>query len=134
MDTSKMFICSECVHSNSDVRCLKHLLNYCRHFFPLQTIKTTPNPEKDKTSPLVVMKVSRKSLLLLPLGNMCPTHKNQLSGLTPIGSHGGSLEVNSGCESPRLFLDSPNIPQLSLICCLIRLPLPNYFKLHLEMY
>lgn len=63
VDTSKMLLCSECVHVNSDVCCLKHLLNHRGYIFPLQTIKTTPNPEKDKTSPLVVMKASRKSLL-----------------------------------------------------------------------
>lgn len=40
----QMFICSECIYSNSNVCCLKHLLNHCRHIFPLQTIKTTANP------------------------------------------------------------------------------------------
>ena len=99
-DISKMLICSECVHSNSDVCCLKDLLNHRRYIFPLQTIKTTSNPEKDKTSPLVVMKVSRKHSFPLPLGCIHPKPKI-LSGLTPIGSHGGNWEVNSYFESPK---------------------------------
>ena len=62
VDTSKMLFYSKCVHSNSDVCCLKDLLNYCGYIFPLQTIKTTSNPEKDKTSPLVVIEEKAPSL------------------------------------------------------------------------
>ena len=62
VDTSKTLFCSECVHSNSDVCCLKDLLNYCGYILPLQTIKTTSNPEKDKISPLVVIEEKAPSL------------------------------------------------------------------------
>lgn len=50
----KCSFCSECVHGNADNCCLKDLLNYSGYIFPLQTIKTTSNPEKDNISPLVV--------------------------------------------------------------------------------
>lgn len=63
VDTSTVHICSQCVHSNSDVCGFKHLFNHCRYIFPLQAIKTTSNPEKDKTAPQAVVKVPRKSFL-----------------------------------------------------------------------
>lgn len=62
VDTSKMLLCSECVHVNSDVCCLKHLLNHRGYIFPLQTIKTTPNPGHGEVSDSILQTMGLHSL------------------------------------------------------------------------
>lgn len=130
MDTPKMCIHSECIHSDLDISSLKHLLNHRRHMFPLQTIKTASNPEKDKTPPLAVMKESCK--VLFPLYLWAASNHSIKTG--HLISHTQTPQKESGSRfllsHPRLFLDRSSIQQLYIS---FAHKVSSYFILHLEL-
>lgn len=96
MSSSQISICSECIHSNFDVCGLKHLFDYRRYIFPLQTIQTTSDPENKtkkmlsfpgllvkiksenqptkQTPPLVVIDIFRRLPLLPSFFGLYPKH------------------------------------------------------------